>query len=71
MRKLSNCGKEILMINSGEILAFYEMFDEDDISTERLLALVADAADCCVSDVVSVLACEHEEKQKKSKKRRA
>lgn len=43
------------MINSSEILMFYEMFDDDDISTERLLAMVADAAGCDIDDVVSVL----------------
>ena len=34
---------------------FYEMFDDDDISTKRLLAMTADAAGCDVADVVSVL----------------
>ena len=47
------------MINTAEILMFYEMFDDDDISTERLLAMTADAAGCEVDDVVSALAGEH------------
>ena len=48
--------KEVtLLINPSEILMFYEMFDDDDISTERLLAMVADAAGCDIDDVVSVL----------------
>ena len=52
------------MINSQEILMFYEMFDDDDISTERLLAMVADAANCCVSDVADVLFQEHKAESK-------
>jgi len=46
-------------MNSAEILMYYEMFDDDDISTERLLAMVADAAGCDIDDVVSALAGEH------------
>ena len=46
-------------MNTAEILMFYEMFDDDDISTERLLAMTADAAGCDVDDVVSALAREH------------
>jgi hypothetical protein len=49
----------IWIMNKAEILMFYEMFDDDDISTERLLAMVADAAGCDIDDVVSALADEH------------
>ena len=38
-----------------KILATYDLFDDDDISTERLLALVADDCDCEVDEVVNVL----------------
>lgn len=38
------------------VLASYELHDDDDISTERLLQMVADDCHCDVSDVVSVLA---------------
>lgn len=45
------------------ILDCYERFDSDDISTERLLAMVADECGCDVSDVVDVLYEEHREKK--------
>jgi len=45
-------------MKSAEILMFYEMFDDDDISTERLLAMTADTAGCDIDDVVSALAGE-------------
>jgi len=45
-------------MNTAEILMFYEVFDDDDISTERLLAMTADAAGCDIDDVVSALAGE-------------
>lgn len=38
-----------------KILATYEYFDDDDISTERLLAMVADDCDCEVDEVVAVI----------------
>ena len=43
-------------IREQEILASYMFFDEEDISTERLLALVCDDCKCEVDEVVSVLA---------------
>lgn len=46
-------------MNTAEILMYYEMFDDEDISTERLLAMTADAAGCDVDDVISALAGEH------------
>ena len=46
-------------MNKAEILMFYEMFDDGDITTERLLAMTADAAGCDIDDVVSALAGEH------------
>ena len=46
-------------MKKAEILMFYEMFDDDDISTERLLAMTADAAGCDIDDVVSALADEY------------
>ena len=64
------------MVNTAEILMFYEMFDDDDISTERLLAMTADAAGCDVDDVVSALAGEYapadtkKSSSKNSKKKR-
>ena len=42
-------------MNTAEILMFYELFDDDDISTERLLSMTADAAGCDVGDVVDAL----------------
>lgn len=38
-----------------QIIASYNFFDEDDISTERLLALVCDDCDCEVDEVVETL----------------
>jgi len=49
----------IWIMKKAEILMFYEMFDDDDISTERLLAMTADAAGCDIDDVVSALADEY------------
>lgn len=46
-------------MDTSEILMFYEMFDDNDISTERLLAMTADAAGCDVGDVVDALAAEY------------
>ena len=39
----------------NKILASYELHDDDDISTERLLQMVADDCHCDVSDVVDAL----------------
>ena len=39
-----------------KILASYELHDDDDISTERLLQIVADDCGCDVADVVNALA---------------
>ena len=47
------------MIDTSKILMYYNMFDDDDISTERLLAMTADAAGCDVDDVVHALASGH------------
>lgn len=38
-----------------QIIASYNFWDEDDIATERLLALVCDDCDCEVDEVVEVL----------------
>lgn len=40
---------------ASRILATYDLFDDDDISTERLLCLVADTCNCDIDDVVDVL----------------
>ena len=37
------------------IIEAYLMFDDDDVSTERLLALICDACDCEVDEVIQVL----------------
>lgn len=39
----------------NRIIASYEWHDDDDISTERLLAMVADDCDCDVSKVIEVI----------------
>ena len=40
----------------SQILSTYDIFDDDDISTETLLCLVADTCDCDIDDVVDTLA---------------
>jgi len=42
-------------VSKAAIKAAWEMFDDDDTSTERLLQLVADACNCTISDVVDVM----------------
>ena len=44
------------MNKQEEILAAYDMYDDDDISTERLLQMVADHCNVDYSDVVDALA---------------
>lgn len=48
-------------VDKAAIKATWEMFDDGDISTERLLQLVADACDCTVSDVVDAIAEDNKE----------
>lgn len=43
------------MIDKDKIIASYKLHDDDDISTERLLQMVADDCDCSISDVIEVL----------------
>jgi len=45
-------------LSVAEILEVYEALDDDDISTERLLCIVADTCGCDIDDVVEVLAME-------------
>jgi len=47
--------KECLSEKQEQILAAYEMFDDRDISTERLLAMAADYIGCEIDDVVEAL----------------
>lgn len=42
-------------IKQLDILTTYDMLDDDDISTERLLALVCDSCHCEVDDVINAL----------------
>jgi len=52
------------MIDNGlknRILASYEYHDDDDISTERLLQMVADDCHCDISDVIDALKEEEED----------
>ena len=42
----------------AEILEVYEALDDDDVSTERLLCMVADICECDIDDVVEALAME-------------
>ena len=38
-----------------QILATYDMYDDNDISTERLLAMVCDSCNCDVEEVIDAL----------------
>ena len=40
----------------AEILEVYEALDDDDVSTERLLCMVADTCGCDIDGVVEALA---------------
>lgn len=42
-------------IKQLDILTTYDMLDDDDISTERLLALVCDECHCDVDDIINAL----------------
>lgn len=42
-------------VKRDEIRAMWEVFDDDDISTERLLQMVADACKCDIGDVVEAV----------------
>lgn len=63
-RNCKNCS--LVMDSDGRIIRMkkelkqqvkeaYELFDDNDISTERLLAMVSDYCNCEVEDVVDVL----------------
>ena len=41
--------------SQSRILSMYDLFDDDDISTERLLCMVADACECDIDDVTNTL----------------
>lgn len=43
------------LIDKRRIIASYKLHDTDDISTERLLQIVADDCNCEISDVVEAL----------------
>lgn len=45
-----------------KVLSAYNLLDDDDISTERLLALVCDECQCDVTDVVRILTEEYGER---------
>lgn len=42
-------------IKQLDILTTYDMLDNDDISTERLFAMVCDECHCDVDDVINAL----------------
>ena len=42
-------------MSKEEILAVYESMDDNNISTERLLQIVADMCDCEIDDVIDAL----------------
>ena len=42
-------------MSKEEILAVYESMDDNNISTERLLQIVADMCDCEIDEVINTL----------------
>ena len=44
------------------ILGIYDLFDDEDISTERLLAMTCDSADCSVEVLCDALSQREDEK---------
>ena len=50
-----NKKKRKMTRKEAQILASYDLHDDDDISTERLLQMVADDCRCDIIDVVDVL----------------
>ena len=42
----------------AEILEVYEALDDEDVSTERLLCMVADTCGCEIDDVIDALVTE-------------
>lgn len=42
-------------MSKEEILAVYESMDDNNISTERLLQIVADMCDCEIDEVIDAL----------------
>lgn len=54
-QECKNSGDEQMTSMEQKILATYEYFDDNDVSTERLYALVADDCDCSVDEVAAVI----------------
>jgi hypothetical protein len=52
---MNNEKKQKMTRKEARILASYDLHDDDDISTERLLQMVADDCRCDITDVVDVL----------------
>lgn len=51
--------KSQLQRRNEEILRVYNYLDDNDVSTERLLAMVCDECDCDVTEVVDALLYEN------------
>lgn len=53
---MSKCSKKYMAgLQRAMILDVYNMYDTDDVSTERLLAMVADTVGCDIDEVVDAL----------------
>lgn len=53
---MSKCSKQYMVgLQRAMILDVYNMYDTDDVSTERLLAMVADTVGCDIDEVVDAL----------------
>lgn len=50
-----NGNRQRLKEKQEQILEAYGLFDDDEISTERLLAMVADYTGCDIDDVVEAI----------------
>lgn len=68
---MSKCSKKYMAgLQRSMILDVYNMYDTDDVSTERLLAMVADTVGCDIDEVVDALVSAELELQEQAEKRK-
>ena len=66
---MSKCNKKYMAgLQRSMILDVYNMYDTDDVSTERLLAMVADTVGCDIDEVVDALVSAELELQEQAEK---
>lgn len=66
---MSKCSKKYMAgLQRSMILDVYNMYDTDDVSTERLLVMVADTVGCDIDEVVDALVGAELELQEQAEK---